>query len=147
MEQNKEILDALMRAMELEKEAFDFYTRAEQKTFNEAGKKMFRWLAHTEEEHYQKFSELYNALAAGGRWVFYGGSTVAIDAGPEVTFDTDDRAALEIAMQTERDGIAYYEEIARKTEDLEGKTMLKTLIDEERDHLRILKEKYDAIKG
>lgn len=147
MEQSKEILDALMRAMELEKEAFDFYTRAEQKTFNQAGKKMFRWLARTEEEHYQKFSELYNALSTGGRWVFYGGSTVAIDAGPEVTFDTDDREALEIALEFERNGIAYYEELLHRTEDIEGKTMLKTLLDEEREHLKILKEKHDSIKG
>ena len=33
-EHHKEMLDAVMRAMEIEKETFDFYTRAEQKTFN-----------------------------------------------------------------------------------------------------------------
>lgn len=147
MEHSKEILDALMRAMEMEKEAFDFYTRAEQKTFNAAGKKMFHWLARTEEEHYQKFSELYSSLSSGGRWVFYGGSTVEIEAGPEVSFQTDDRDALEIALEFERKGIAYYQGLFEKTEDLEGKTMLKTLLDEEREHLRILQEKLNAIKG
>jgi len=73
MSENKEMLDAIMRAMELEKETFDFYTKAEHKTFNPAGKRIFKWLAKTEEGHYLKLNELYNSLHEGGRWVFYGG--------------------------------------------------------------------------
>ena len=146
-ESNKEILDALMRAMEIEKESFDFYTRAEQKTFNVAGKRMFRWLARMEEEHYQKFSQLYESFHESGRWVFYGGSSISPEETAEVTFDTNDREALDIAIGFESKGIAYFEELQRKTDDLEGKTMLKALLDEEREHLRILQEKRDAIEG
>ena len=89
---NKEMLDAILRAMEIEKETFDFYTHAEQKTFNKEGKKVFHWLAKTEEQHYLKLSELYNSLSNGERWVFYGGSTIELDpdAGGRLGFDTDD---------------------------------------------------------
>jgi rubrerythrin len=147
----KEMLDAIMKAMELEKETFDFYTRAEQKTFNAGGKKIFRWLARTEEEHYLKLTELCNSLDQGGRWVFYGGSTIALEPdGPDdlhVGFDTSDREALEIALDIEKKGIAFFDQLAQKTNDPDGRGMLETLRDEEKEHLRIIAEKLKAIGG
>jgi len=150
-EHHKEMLDAVMRAMEIEKETFDFYTRAEQKTFNSSGKRIFRWLAKCEEVHYLKMSELYSSLHADGRWVFYGGSTINLepddDDGLTVGFDTDDRKALEIAMEIEKKAMSYFEELARITSDPEGKSMFRTLISEEREHHRVIAEKYKALPG
>ena len=143
-EATKEMQDAILRAMEIEKETFDFYTHAEQKTFNPSGKRIFHWLAKTEEEHYLKLSELFNALSSGERWVFYGGSTIELepDAEGHIGFDTDDREALEVAMEIEKKGIAYFDDLIKKTNDPEGKSMLTTLRNEEREHLRIISEKY-----
>lgn len=150
-EHKKETLDAIMRAMELEKETFDFYTKAEHKTFHPEGKRIFRWLAKTEEQHYLKLNELYESLHEGGRWVFYGGSTIVLEPGAEgekqVGFDTDDVAALEIAMDIEKKGIAYFESLMEKTADPDGKGMLRALRDEEAEHLRVVTEKYNSIKG
>jgi rubrerythrin len=150
-EERKETLDAIMRALEIEKETFDYYTRAEQKTFDPGGKRIFRWLAKTEEVHYLKLSELYSALEEGGRWVFYGGSTISLDSEDpgekQVGFTTDDLEALEIGMEIEKKGIAYYDQLARKTSDPDGKKMLLKLREEEVEHLRVITEKYDTIKG
>lgn len=148
-ESGKEVLDAIMQAIEIEKETFDLYTRAEQKTFNPAGKRIFRWLAKTEEEHYLKLTELYNSYSDGERWVFYGGSTIAIDpeGGERGGFDTGDLEALEIAMAIERKGIAHFDQLAQKTADPDGRQMFKTLADEEREHLRIIAEKYNQLRG
>lgn len=149
-ENRKEILDAIMRAMEIEKDTFDFYTRAEQKTFDKGGKRIFRWLAKTEEAHYLKLSELYSALEESGRWVFYGGSTISLEeACPGescVSFTTNDIEALELAMEIEKKGIAFYQELADKTADPDGRGMLLTLAGEEVDHLRVISEKYDELK-
>ena len=146
---HKEMLDAVMRAMEIEKETFDFYTRAEQKTFNPAGKRIFRWLAKSEEVHYLKMSELYNSLNTGGRWVFYGGSTISLEPEGEgekaVGFDTDDREALEIALGIENKAMSYFEELERNTTDPEGKSMFRTLIAEEQEHHRIITGKYQSL--
>jgi rubrerythrin len=149
-ENRKEILDAIMRAMEIEKETFDYYTRAEQKTFDPSGKRIFRWLAKTEEEHYLKLSELYNALEESGHWVFYGGSTISLDAeGPdekEIGFTTGDLEALEIAMEIEKKGIAYFDELTRKITDPNGRKMLAKLREEEGEHLRVITEKYNQLR-
>jgi rubrerythrin len=150
-ENRKEILDAIMRAMEIEKETFDYYTRAEQKTFDPNGKRIFRWLAKTEEEHYLKLSELYSTMEESGHWVFYGGTTISLDpevpGEMEIGFATGDLEALEIGMEIEKKGIAYYDELALKTGDPDGKKMLLKLREEEVEHLRVITEKYNAIKG
>ena len=149
IDSKKEVLDAIMQAMEIEKETFDLYTGAEHKTFNPAGKRIFRWLARTEEEHYLKLTELYNAYSTGERWVFYGGSTISLEPeeGHGAGFDTDDRKALEIAMAIEKKGIAHFEDLAGKTTYPDGRQMFKTLAAEEREHLRIITEKYQTLKG
>ena len=143
----KEVLDAIMQAMEIEKETFDLYTRAEHKTFNPAGKRIFRWLAKTEEEHYLKLTELYNTYSSGERWVFYGGSTVSLEPveGHEPGFDTGDMEALEIAMNIERKGAVHFDNMAQKTTDPEGKQMFTILANEEREHLRVITEKYEQL--
>ena len=150
MSENKEMLDAIMRAMELEKETFDFYTKAEHKTFNPAGKRIFKWLAKTEEGHYLKLNDLYNSLHESGRWVFYGGSTFDLapagDDEHQVTFDTDDIAALEIAQGIEQRGIGYYEELVAKANDPDGKAMMETLRNEEIEHLRVVTEMLAELK-
>ncbi|SNB46849.1 ferritin family protein [Geobacter sp. DSM 9736] len=148
-ESRKETLDAIMRALELEKETFDFYVEAEQKTFHPAGKRMFRWLAKTEEEHYLRLNELYSSLHEGGRWVFYGGSTITLDAegADHVGFGTDDLEALKVAMDIERKGIDFFESLAARTSDPDGKAMLERLRDEEKEHLRVIEEKYTALTG
>jgi rubrerythrin len=147
-ESKKEVLDAIMQAIEIEKETFDLYTRSEQKTFNPAGKRIFRWLARTEEEHYLKLTELFNAYNDGDRWVFYGGSTISLDPEGEqhgAGFDTGDREALEIAMEIEKKGIAHFDQLAHRTADPDGRQMFKTLAAEEREHLRIIAEKYNQL--
>ena len=148
-ESRKEVLDAIMQAMEIEKETFDLYTGAEHKTFNPAGKRIFRWLAKTEEEHYLKLTELYNAYSTGERWVFYGGSTISLEPespdAKEIGFSTGDLEALEIGMDIEKKGIAYFDELVRKTADPDGKKMLQKLLEEEREHLRVIAEKYSQL--
>ncbi len=145
----KEVLDAIMQAIEIEKETFDLYTRGEHKTFNPAGKRIFRWLARTEEEHYLKLTELYNSYSDGERWVFYGGTTISLDPEGEhgAGFDTGDLEALGIAMEIEKKGIAHFDHLAQTTSDPDGKGMFKTLANEEREHLRVITEKYRALKG
>jgi rubrerythrin len=151
MTDRKAMLDAIMRAMELEKETFDFYTKAEHKTFNPDGKRIFHWLAKTEEQHYLKLSELYSSLDQNERWVFYGGSTISLepetDECRQVTYDTNDLTALEIAMAIEQKGSSFYEELLPETTDPDGRAMLETLISEEAEHLRVVQEKYAAVKG
>jgi rubrerythrin len=140
----KAVLDALMRGMEIEKETFDFYTRAEQRTFHPEGKKVFHWLAKSEESHYLKLTELYKTLDQNGRWVFFGGPTISLEPqreGAAVGFDTSDLEALRLAQEVEKKGIAYFNELLGHTTDPDGRSMLEALRREEEEHLRVISEK------
>ncbi len=48
-------------------------------------------------------------------------------------------------MDIEKKGIAYFDELARKTNDPDGKKMLQKLLEEEREHLRIIADKYSQL--
>jgi len=141
----KVALDAILRTMELEKETFDFYTTAAAKTANPAGKRIFQWLARSEEQHYLKLNELYASLHSGGRWVFYGGTTISIDTADDgadhVDFDTDDQAALKIALDIEQKGVDYFNDLLARITDPDGRLLLETLRNEELEHLRVIKAK------
>lgn len=145
--QQRELLDAVMLAIEIEKETFDFYIAAERKTSNPAGKRIFRWLAKGEEAHYLMMTDLYRSLQGDGRWLSYGGSTVNLEpvgeGEPLVPFDTDDRKALEVALEIERKALAHFEELEMKSADPEGKAMFRNLILEEKEHRRVITEKYE----
>jgi rubrerythrin len=149
MTDRKEVLDALMKGMELEKETFDLYTKLEAKTFDRSGKRIFHWLARTEEQHYLKLSQLYSSIDTSGRWVFHGGATFDLepDLAGEAAFSADDLQALQLAMEIEKKGIAWYEELIARTADEEGKKMLALLRDEEVEHLRVVTEKYAEAGG
>lgn len=143
----KETLNAIMRALQLEKETFEFYTMAEQKAIHPEGKRIFNWLAKTEQEHYLRLKELYSSLHEGGGWVSYSGTSLCLE--PEgadfAGFQADDREALEIAMGIERKGIDFFDELATSIHDPDGKRMLETLRDEEKEHLRLIEAKSRAI--
>ena len=150
MEQRKELLDAVMQAVEIEKETFDFYSAAVQKSSNPAGKRIFRWLAKGEELHYLTMTELYRSLQ-DGRWVSYGGSLAHLEpemyGDVEIPLDSDDRKALEIALEIEQKALAHFEALEMKSVDPQGKEMFRTIILEEKEHRRVITEKYEIITG
>lgn len=145
----RENLDAITRALVLEKETLDFYRIAEQKTGHPEGRRIFNWLARTEEEHCLRLTELYTAVNEGGGRVLYGGSAVPLEPGSgDVTdFLAEDRETLEIAMGIERKAIDFLDELAAGTTDPEGRRILEALRDEETAQLRVIEEKCRQIAG
>lgn len=145
----RETLDAITRALVLEKETLDFYTVAEKKACHPEGRRLFKWLALTEEEHCLRLTELYTALNKGGRLVFSGGSALPLEPAPGdvAAFQADDREALELAIGIERKSIDYFDELASLTTDPDGRRILETLRDEEKAQLRVIEEKCRQLAG
>jgi rubrerythrin len=55
--------------------------------------------------------------------------------------------ALRQAMRLEEDGYRFYTEAAERTVDPRGKEMFLSLADDEKLHLRIVRDQYEAISG
>lgn len=145
----REILDAITRALALEKEKLDFYSVAERKTTHPEGQRIFAWLARTEEEHCARLTELYASLNQGGRLSSYGGDAIALEppAADVAAFQADDREALGIASGIERKAIDFFDELAARIADPEGKRLLEALRDEEKEHLRVIEEQCRQFTG
>lgn len=56
-------------------------------------------------------------------------------------------AALRLAIQTERDGRAFYQEAAERTHDPQGRELFRRLAEDETAHERILQERLQALQA
>ncbi len=55
--------------------------------------------------------------------------------------------ALRQAMRLEQDGYEFYTEAVERTADVRGKEMFLSLADDEKLHLRIVRDQYEALRG
>jgi rubrerythrin len=55
--------------------------------------------------------------------------------------------ALRQAIRLEQDGYKFYTEVAERMSDTRGKEMFLSLADDEKLHLRIVQDQYEALKG
>jgi rubrerythrin len=62
-------LDALHVALENEIKSYDLYRRAAMETEDEAGKRMYTWLAAAEMTHFDLLMANYEAINTAGAWV------------------------------------------------------------------------------
>jgi len=147
----REDLKAVKTAMESEKEASQFYSKAAKKTKNPKGKDMFQQLSEFEMNHYQKLKELSKLLVDKGEWILYSGTSLKKRTipmkmekpkGQEQMTDMD---ALKIAIREEKKAQAYYRSMAGLTRDPRGKDMYKRLADEEALHEKILNDQYYSL--
>jgi rubrerythrin/predicted RNA-binding Zn-ribbon protein involved in translation (DUF1610 family) len=147
----KEDLRALEIALEAEKDAAQFYSKASKKTKNPKGRDMFQQLSEFEGNHYQKLKELMKSLQDRHEWIVYSGTslrqkTIPFKAekpkGQEQLTDMD---ALKMAIREEKKAQSYYRSMAEMTRDPKGKGMYKRLAEEEALHEKVLNDQYYSV--
>jgi len=150
------ILHALDIAIERERGAHDFYSRAAEVTHDTRGKEMFVWLAQQELGHFNCLCKLKEVCLESGSKVKLGclsaEDSKVIESMPksevsgEVTAATTAIDALQISMQAERASIELYRRAERNTTDPAAKMMFDELVAEEQAHLLLLEAQYKAIE-
>ena len=147
----REDLQAIKVAMEAEKEAAQFYSKASKKTKDPKGREMLQQLSEFEINHYQKLKELSKSLQEKGEWILYSGTSFKKKSiplkmekpkGQEQLTDMD---ALKIAIREEKKAQAYYRSMAELTKDPRGKDMYKHLANEEALHEKVLNDQYYSL--
>jgi len=147
----REDIKAIKVAMEAEKEASQFYSKAAKKTKNPKGRDMFQQLSEFETNHYQRLKELSKSLLEKGEWILYSGTSFKKKSAPlkmekpkgqEQLTDMD---ALKIAIREEKKARAYYRSMAELTKDPRGRDMYKHLADEEALHEKVLDDQYYSL--
>jgi rubrerythrin len=127
-------------AVQIERNGAEFYRRAAAAVEDRGAVELFRALAVSEDEHRGYFehlgSTLPEAAVSGEEPDLYlkALADVVLFAGPPAAAGGDARAALQYALQAERDSIAYYSEILRFIAPGE-KPRVQEIIAEEKNHL------------
>ena len=157
-EQNQERIKALEMALNNEQREKAFYLKHARRTSNVLGKAMFETIAADEEEHYQRLLELHKTLEKEGKWpetlpIKVKDTQVkdvlkkvleSIDTGSSA--DTTDLEAVEIAIDFETKGEAFYTRLEKLTDNVQEKQFFKLLATMEREHRLSLEDTYEFFK-
>jgi rubrerythrin len=152
-------LDALKKAMQLEKEGMAFYATSRDKASSEMGRNMFEYLRKSEEGHIRRIREIYHALELSGTWPQNPPQadtpeetvkTIFSDALHELqeqqTVNADDIEALRQAAVFEQNGEHFYAKRAEEVTDLFEKNFYTQLAHEEFHHLKAIQDSIQMLE-
>ncbi len=157
-EKTRERIKALETALNNEQWEKEFYLKHAQRTSNALGKAMFESIAADEDEHYQRLLQLHTTLEKEGKWP----ETIplkvkdtqvkdvlkkfveSIDTGKKA--DTSDMEAVEIAIEFETKGEAFYNKLEKSSDNEQEKQFFKLLASMEREHRLSLEDTYEFFR-
>jgi len=159
-------IEAAKIAQNMERQGLDFYERAASKASDPAVRDTFLQLAEDEKGHLASFQELEETLQDRRREGAGYADDPELGAYIDRLLDTQvfaedgavahlakqaqsDYEALAVAMKAERDAILFYREMLDFVDSKAANETFGRILDEEREHLRILGERSDdcASKG
>jgi rubrerythrin len=152
--------------MSLERDGYNFYTLAAERSSGERGKAMFLDLASQEKDHLRLLLAQYRALEEEGGWLPYEEAMQAdfpLDpADPDLPGEeppeplpvfTPDRAvslagdiaALEFGLETEQISRDLYAQAAREVDDPHAREAYEFLTRQEEEHYRLLQNTHEYL--
>ncbi len=144
-------MNALEMAVKMETDAIQFYTEAARQTICPAGRKMFQTVTEDEKRHLEMISQIIKGLHVTVQDVspLKNIKTVFAEMKDEmmrkVEATPDELEAFKIAMEMEKEGVAFYKKtLSRATKDKE-KALLERLIQEEEQHYAIFANTYQFL--
>ena len=137
-------------AVEIERRGGDFYRRAAKITKDEAARAFLNELAADEEAHMREFSRLRERIDVRGGAAYSAEESAYLSAVAADVVFTDGlrglartglespRAILEHSIQSEKDSILFYSELAEKACDDKARRIFGEIIRQEKGHMRML---------
>ncbi len=146
----KPSLKAIEVALNNEKEEKDYYTTLSKKVTNPVGKKMFETIAKEEDMHYEQLLKIHKNLEERGEWpeeispvvdetdIKEGLKEMIASAEGAAKSTTDDREAVQIAIDFETKAHLFYKDLIKKTEDPDEKKFFEYMAAVEHKHVASL---------
>ena len=154
-------IEAAKIAQNMERHGLDFYRKAAAQAKDMATRDVFLQLADDEKTHLAQFEELEETLHAARRE----GAGYTDDADLSAYIDRlvethvfaeegavarlaeqvkSDYEALSVAIRAERDAILFYQEMMSFIDSKPARAAFSTILDEEREHLKILGDRSEG---
>ncbi len=146
-------ISMLAAALEKEEKGQEFYREASEKSSNPLGKEFFKSLMAEEGIHIRRIKRIYTHLSGGTEWTDEWKALKMDNAdlqrltrdriknlGSQISANSSDLDALNIAIEMEQGAIIFYEEQAAQAKDSLEKEFVMLMMKEERGHYAALKE-------
>lgn len=155
----EDLLQSLIEAFLMEKGTNEFYLHASQKTADASAKKTFQELSDWEESHMEYIKFLYQSLQEDHDLKGFGefqsktdaplteaGIPVKIlESRVESYAYTDDRDALNLALEIEGKAYNLYRRLSEQAADSNARVVFKEMMDQELKHIDYLKAKRSTL--
>lgn len=157
MTDENEAMEAIKKAIQMEKDGRDFYLNAAAQTSSSMGRSIFESLANDELIHLQTFKKIFEDQVSAEEWdtlvesskkyadlpIFPKNLQQMAGARP----DSDELDALNLAMDAEKYAIDFYGRILDSTEDATVRKILEEIISQEKNHYLILNEEFTHLSS
>ena len=149
------VKEAIMTAIQMEKDGYSFYKKAAAQTNSEMGKTIFDSLAEDEQMHLDVFQKMFEETVGSKEWkdlLISNKKYAKISVFPKDLKDiegdnpnTSELDAIRIAMDSEKDAIDYYNKIRSKLTDVEIIRIIDEIIAQEKSHFSLLEGEFNHI--
>lgn len=145
-------MNAIEIAINMEKDAIDFYQQAAEKTQNPVGKKMFLSITEDEKRHLLMLSNILKEVditikevspIKNIKTIF---ETMKESMMKRIAATNDELEGFRIAMEMEKEGIEFYNKTRIEAKTEKEKKLFERLIEEEKEHFAIFSNTYNFMK-
>jgi rubrerythrin len=147
-----DVIEAVRRSIQTEKNAMDFYVRGAAQMKNSDARKVFELLAREEREHASWFYNVYTGDDIPDLDTFLNsGPAVDSDWLTELekigVVDLDERRALELAMEKERKLADHLRKMAEKIADPDVRQVFEDNARSTDNHYQLIESEYARLMG
>ncbi len=157
MAEIENIKDAILTAIQMEKDGYSFYIKAATQTESKMGKTIFESLAEDEQRHLDVFQKIFEDKVSKSEWNDMIDSSkkyatipifpTNLNDAPGMDAESTEIDALRMAMDAEKEAIEYYGKIKENLEDLDIKKVISEIIEQEKNHYSLLEKEFNHINS
>jgi rubrerythrin len=151
------VKDAILTAIQMEKDGYSFYMKAAAQTNSDMGRSIFESLASDEQRHLDVFQKMFEDKVSKTEWNELVESSKKyaqipifpndLKDAPGMDTDSTELDALRMAMDGEKEAIEYYDKIKEKLDDKDVKNVIDEIIEQEKNHYSILENEFNHINS
>ncbi|UCF49939.1 MAG: ferritin family protein [Thermoplasmatales archaeon] len=151
------VKDAILTAIQMEKDGYAFYTKAAGQTGSDMGRTIFESLAADEQRHLDVFQKMFEDRVGQSEWNDLVNSSkkyanipifpTDLKDAPGMDSDSTEIDALRMAMDSEKEAIDYYSDILENLENQELKNVINEIIEQEKNHYSLLEKEFSHINS
>jgi rubrerythrin len=157
MTEIENVKDAILTAIQMEKDGYSFYIKAAAQTDSDMGKTIFESLAEDEQRHLDVFQKMFEDKVSQTEWNDLVDSSkkyttipifpTDLSDAPGMDAESTELDALRMAMDAEKEAIEYYAKIKENLEDQDVKNVINEIIEQEKNHYSLLENEFNHINS